>query len=148
MRIFKAILSVALALAAHGVHAATGPAAAELITSDASTVNYETPENFLLQFQRIQNGTVYDLEYSVKDVSEVEEVFASLSGIITAKEAMLNAMKALVNVEVLHETDTWLGKRIDALEKSAKAAFAKVDNNREARKWERDNRGHDRRHAG
>ena len=127
MRIFKAILSVALALAVHGVHAVTGPAAAELITSDASTVNYETPENFLLQFQRIQNGTVYDLEYSVKDVSEVEEVFVSLSGKITAQEAMLNAMKALANVEVLHETDTWLGKRIDALEKSAKAALAKVD---------------------
>ena len=127
MRNFKAIFAVVLALAVHGVHAVTGPAAAELITSDAGTVGYKTPESYLLQFQRIQGGTVYDYEYSVGSFDDVEVVFNTLSGIISAKEAMLNAMKALANVAILHETDTWLGKRIDALEKSAKTALAQVD---------------------
>ena len=127
MRNFKAIFAVVLALAVHGVHAVTGPAAAELITSEAGTVGYQTPESYLLQFQRIQGGTVYDYEYSVGSFDDVEGVFNTLSGIISAKEAMLNAMKALANVAILQETDTWLGKRIDALEKSAKAALAKVD---------------------
>ena len=127
MRNFKAIFSVVLALAVHGVHAVTGPAAAELITSDAGTVGYQTPESYLLQFQRIQGGTVDDYEYSVESFDDVEAVFNTLSGIISAKEAMLNAMKALANVAILHETDTWLGKRIEALEKSAKNALAQVD---------------------
>lgn len=130
MRNFKAIFSVVLALAVHCVHAVTGPAAAELITSDPATVNYEAPDSVLMRFQRIDKGVFCDYDYSIGfDTMEddVEMAFASLSGIITAKEAMLNAMKALANVEMLYESDKQLGKRIDALEKSAKEALAQVD---------------------
>ena len=130
MRNFKAILAVVLALAVHGVHAVTGPAAAELITSDPKTVGYEAPDSFLMEFQRIDKGAVYDYDYSIGFDTmhdDVEMMFASLSGIITAKEAMLNAMKALANVALLYEADVQLGKRIDALEDSAKKALAKVD---------------------
>ena len=130
MRNFKAIFAVVLALAVHGVHAVTGPAAADLITSDPKTVNYEAPDSVLMRFQRIDKGVFCDYDYSIGfDTMEddVEMAFASLSGIITAKEAMLNAMKALANVEILYESDKQLGKRIDALEKSAKKALAQVD---------------------
>ncbi len=130
MRNFKAIFSVVLALAVHGGHAVTGPAAADLITSDPKTVNYEAPDSVLMRFQRIDKGVFCDYDYSIGfDTMEddVEMAFASLSGIITAKEAMLNAMKALANVEMLYESDKQLGKRIDALEKSAKEALAQVD---------------------
>lgn len=130
MRNSKAIFAVVLALAVHGVHAVTGPAAAELITSDPATVGYKAPDSVLMQFQRIDSGVFYAYDYSIGFDTiddDVEKAFASLSGIITAKEAMLNAMKALAHVALLYESDKQLGKRIDALEKSAKNALAQVD---------------------
>lgn len=126
----KTLAAIALALVAHGVRAVTGPAAADLITSDAATVDYKAPKEVVMHFHRVKNGEVFNFDWNVSMDNlqgDVENALAQMSGTLSIKEAMMNSIRALAEIAVLYESDTMLGKRIDALEKSAKTALAQVD---------------------
>ena len=115
-----------------GASGTTGADAAALITDDPRYVDkaYQPPEQYQAEFQYYDpDGNVSVMSFPVNEATDADTVAAWFQyfNIWSAEEAMLNAMRALVETTVLSAKVELLGKRIDAVVASANDAVKKID---------------------
>ena len=130
--VLKFTAATAFALAVCGASGTTGADAAALITDDPRYVDkaYQPPEQYQAEFQYYDpDGNVSVMSFPVNEATDADTVAAWFQyfNIWSAEEAMLNAMRALVETTVLSAKVELLGKRIDAVVASANDAVKKID---------------------
>lgn len=128
MKLLKIAFLAALALAAPRLHAVTGAAAAESISSTPDDAQYVTPESSKIEFSYFKDGAVVTDEFTIDITSwenSLDAVMADLKS--TVNSVAINAFKSLAQIEMLKTADIGLGRRIDTLTDSVKNAFSSLD---------------------
>ena len=130
--VLKFTAATAFALAVCGASGTTGADAAALITDDPRYVDkaYQPPEQYQAEFQYYDpDGNVAVMSFPVNEATDADTVagWFQYFNIWSAEEAMLNAMRALVDTAVLSAKVELLDKRIAAVVASANDAVKKID---------------------